>query len=283
MADNVGFKEIKVKNTFVLLVAILATTISQADQGPGSEAYIFTIASPSNTFYAVQSHIPQYPFCKKLRQPESVTNRFQVFSSTTGVLVWQAIREWGYGSVGELMLADDGEHVISLSYWISLDVEALNSLRGSLKLSDDDRTALTSELRKSLDRLPVITFYNRDKVLAKVFFRDLDFPLKELRDISPSHTILHHHHFRRFYSSAQAPGVSGTTITITFVDGKSRTFDFTNGAIIKTEVIKDYTPPSCTCFDDPFSAPLSLSTGGSIQQSDALNPQSPSAPGVGGR
>lgn len=278
-------EEMKTKAIFVLLAITMATCATvHADSPPGPESYVFTVTSPSNLFYAVQTFTP-IPF----EGPQGATNRFQVFSTSTGKLQWEALRQWGFGTQSEVMLADDGEHVIHLPFWISAKGSVAWQLQKN-DVSEETRKRLLSEFEKSLNYRPVLTFYKRTKVVRKVFFRDLSIPVESVRDVSVSHAVIHHHRFASFYTSAwnhapiheqqqrkfskhypdRRPNQVGTTITIIFVDGSARTFDYTTGKLVKTEEVKGYTPPSSFEPDDPFAEPLP--DGRSIQQDESTVP-----------
>ena len=254
----------------LLTLTVLTASLSRADTPPNPDSYVFAITSPSNLFYAVQTFTP-IPF----EGPQGAKMRFQVFSTATGQLCWETVRDGGYGTQSEVMLADDGQHVVCLPYWI----HALGSVAWKLqkdKMPEEERKQLLARLEKSLNRFPVVTFYRRDKIMKEVFFAELNIPTESLSNVfSVSHVVLHGHRFPPFYTSAwnEAPihaaqrrGLSGhlpdsrpehegSTITITFVDGKKRTFEITTGNIIKTEESQGCVLPNPFA-NDPFSESL---------------------------
>ena len=275
----------KIRTTSALLVYLaMAVLVSRSDSPPGPDSYVFAITSPSNLFYAVQTFTP-IPF----EGPQGAKKRFQVFSTATGKLRWETIREWGFGTQSEVMLADDGEHVIVLPFWISASGSTLWALQKE-GVSEAERKRLLEKFEKSLDRYPVVTFYKRDNVVRKVFFHDLAIPLESVRDVSVSHAVIHHHTFANFYTSEwnhapiheeqqrrysksyldRRPDQVRSTITITFVNGKARTFDYTTGILLKTEEVKDYAPPSSFEPADPSAEPLPDKR--SIQQDESTVP-----------
>ena len=262
------------ENRTALLMLCLITGFSEdlcADTEADPDAYVFCTTSPSNLFYAVQSFasIPA-------EGPQSAKMRFQVFSVANGELKWGCDRS--FGTQGEVMLADDGEHVICLRYWLFSSGQTLWKLNGQLK-SDASKTQLREEFTRSIERSPVISFYKRDKVIRKVYFHELTIPVEILpmEYVSTSHVRVHSQRFGHFYTSSwehnpeiekliraqsrsafdDRPEIEGTAITVDFVDGKSRTFDYTTGEILRTEATKHQriTPSSEDL--DPFATEVS--------------------------
>ena len=287
--------EVMNKTTTILLcIALLILRDVSADEGPGPDAYVFATTSPSNLFYAVQSFglIPT-------NGPQEARARFQVFSTETGALKWECSKL--FGTQPEIMLADDGEHIIQLPYWVLADGTALMTMRGK-DVPDANKLQLAEQFKLSVSGLPVVVFYKRDKIIQKVLLHDLAIPLDRIRDVSVTHVRVHAQSFSPFYTSdwsctpqceswiraesktifAKYPTTAGNTITITFVDGRARTFDYTTGQLLKTEETSTNNRPPSPIDVDPFSGkpPIRQPV---VQPGDAPNPHSPSAQGAGGR
>lgn len=256
----------KTTNTIILIctsVFILCNVL--ADEVPGPDEHVFAITSPSNLFYAVQSFgvIPT-------EGPQKAKMRFQVFSTDTGALKWECARS--FGTQTSVLLADDGEHVISLPYWVLADGRALISMR-DVNVPAAVRAQMADQFRHSISGFPVVVFYKRDKVIRKVFFHELEIPLDRIEDVSANHVRLHAQRFDHFYTCLwectpqcerfrrtelksiykERPTTEGNNITVAFVDGKNRTFDYTTGKLLKTEDAEQENPSFSPVINDPFS------------------------------
>lgn len=115
------------------------------------------VPSPSNRYYLVSTLFSANGGAGR----DNGMSRLQVFESATGKLNWELQGIWALQA--EISLSDDGEHLAILQYWQTGKPETLDQ------------------------KVPVLSFYQRGKLLKKWSSEELKIPRSAFR-ASSSHS-----------------------------------------------------------------------------------------------
>lgn len=184
--------------------------------GDRIDNHTFVAYSPSNMCYGVQT-LTQWV--------NGLEGRFQVFRTQDGSLVWAVDKL--FGSVGEVLLADDGEHMAT----VATEVTSFGYEEGQ---------ELSNRQSEELRGVVAISFYRRGKLLKQHTLGSLEFDLTDLLHTARGVVAFtyadgryeHHWHWDRDAGVdwiGLGHEIKGQFLTLARLDSTVSIFDMTSG------------------------------------------------------